>query len=422
MSRPYYDPNPVSGPEQYTNAEYTLKEPWKEQAKGLRLVGHSDLNGWGDAFQIKVIKGGICYVAASGINGNDGITILDVKDPRKPKVLNQMRDGEAARTHKVVPINDEIMITNSELRVGMKEKHPEAKGGLRVLDISDPVNPKLIRYAETDGRGIHRPIYDPRRKLVYSSGFKNGCKERILLIHDLKEPTRPELIGEFWLEGQMEGEAPSWDPKNVRSQACHEAHPLGDYLTCTWWDAGVSLIDLKDPTKPKLVWRHSPHETHGWAGANHTFVVPEGSEFGVVAQETVVVNCVHPPAHVTFYDMRNIMKPQVASTFMPYDIDPATMRPRDDKWCKTGSRYGAHNLWHGMKADDLLYVCWFNAGLRVVDWSNPFAPKEVAYYIPAGNKERAVPQSNDCFVDRDTGLIYVSDRWGLGLHILEHTN
>ena len=41
-----------------------------------------------------------------------------------------------------------------------------------------------------------------------------------------------------------------------------------------------------------------------------------------------------------------------------------------------------------MKADDLLYLTWFNAGLRVVDWSNPFEPKELGYYIPAGNKER----------------------------------
>ena len=92
MSRPYYDPNPISGAEQYSNAEYTLKEPWKEEAKNVRLVGHSDLNGWGDAFQVRVSKG-ICYVAASGINGHDGITILDVKDPRNPKVLNQIADG-----------------------------------------------------------------------------------------------------------------------------------------------------------------------------------------------------------------------------------------------------------------------------------------------------------------------------------------
>lgn len=419
MTRPAYSRTWVAGPEQYENAPYTLKAPWKDEARNVRLVGHSDLNGWGDAFQVRVSKG-ICYVAASGINGHDGITILDVKDPRNPKVVNQISDSEAARTHKVLQISDDIMITNSELRPGMKDKHPDVKGGLRVLDCSDPINPKLIRYAETDGRGIHRPIYDPRRKLMYSSGFKDGCEGRILLIHDMRDPSNPELIAEWWLEGQMKGETPVWDPQIVQV-GCHEAHPMGDYITVAWWDAGVIMMDLKDPSNPKLMWRHSPHETHGWAGANHTFIVPEGSEFGIVAEEAVVVNCVHPPAHVCFYDMRNIHVPQLVSTYMPHDIDPKTMRPRDPKWCRTGARYGAHNLWHGMAADDLLYVCWFNAGLRIVDWSNPFSPKEVAYYMPAGNAQRCCPQSNDVFVDRETGLIYLSDRWGLGLHILELT-
>lgn len=419
MSRPYYQPNVVGGPQQYVNAEYELKEPWKEDAKNVRPVGHSDLNGWGDAFQIRVTKG-ICYVAASGVNGNDGITILDVKDPKNPKVVNQIADGEAARTHKILQITDDIMITNSELRPGMKEKYPDAKGGLRVLDSSDPLNPKLIRYAEVDGYGIHRPIYDPRRKLMYSSGFKDGCAGRIVLIHDMADPSNPQPIGELWLEGQKEGETKSWDP-SLRSVECHESHPYGDYLMTTWWDGGISMIDLKDPTNPKMMWRNSPHETHGWAGAYHTFLTPEGSEFAIAAQETVTVNCAHPPAHITFYDMRNVDVPLVASTYMPHDIDPLTMRPTDEKWTRNGARYGAHNLWHGMTKDDLLYVCWFSGGLRLVDWSNPFNPKEVGHYSPAGNAQRGCPQSNDVFVDRDTDLIYLSDRWGLGLHILERT-
>ena len=71
------------------------------------------------------------------------------------------------------------------------------------------------------------------------------------------------------------------------------------------------------------------------------------------------------------------------------------------------------------EADDLLCLTWFNAGLRILDWSNPFEPKEVGYYIPAGKKERFCPQTNEVFVDRETGLKYISDRWGLGLHILE---
>ena len=59
--------------------------------------------------------------------------------------------------------------------------------------------------------------------------------------------------------------------------------------------------------------------------------------------------------------------------------------------------------------------------LRVVDWSDPFNPTEAGYYIPAGTKERCCPQSNDVQVDKDTGLIYMADRWGLGLHIMEYT-
>ena len=91
MKRPYYKPDPVGGPEQYVGAEHKLNEPWAEQAHNIKLVGHSDLNGWGDAFQIQV-SNGICYVAASGINGHNGMTILDVNDPSKPKILNQISD------------------------------------------------------------------------------------------------------------------------------------------------------------------------------------------------------------------------------------------------------------------------------------------------------------------------------------------
>ena len=47
MKRPYYKPDPVGGPEQYIGAEHKLNEPWAEQAHNVKLVGHSDLNGWG---------------------------------------------------------------------------------------------------------------------------------------------------------------------------------------------------------------------------------------------------------------------------------------------------------------------------------------------------------------------------------------
>ena len=82
----------------------------------------------------------------------------------------------------------------------------------------------------------------------------------------------------------------------------------------------------------------------------------------------------------------------------------------------------------------LAFITWFSGGLRVVDIRNPFSMKEVAYYIPAINKNTAprcikvdgverckiAIQSNNPDVD-DRGYIYVVDRAGTGMHILELT-
>ena len=71
--------------------------------------------------------------------------------------------------------------------------------------------------------------------------------------------------------------------------------------------------------------------------------------------------------------------------------------------------------------NDLVYVVWYNAGLRIVDVANPYQPKEVGHYIPATDFGRPTVQTNDIIVDERDGLIYITDRWGGGLHIVEYT-
>jgi hypothetical protein len=77
-------------------------------------------------------------------------------------------------------------------------------------------------------------------------------------------------------------------------------------------------------------------------------------------------------------------------------------------------------------------LAYFNAGVRVVDIRNPFAPKEVARFIPdvtsnttescieIGGVERCdiAIQTNNVNLD-DRGYIYAVDRAATGLHILE---
>jgi hypothetical protein len=66
-----------------------------------------------------------------------------------------------------------------------------------------------------------------------------------------------------------------------------------------------------------------------------------------------------------------------------------------------------------------LYVAYFNAGLRVVDISDPFHPREVGYYVPETPVKSGIIQTNDVDLDY-RGYVYITDRAGAGLHILEY--
>ena len=81
-----------------------------------------------------------------------------------------------------------------------------------------------------------------------------------------------------------------------------------------------------------------------------------------------------------------------------------------------------------------MFFSWFNAGVRAVDVRDPYAPREIGYYIPAITKDTArrcltidgvqrckiAIQTNNVEVD-GRGYIYIVDRANSGMHILELT-
>jgi hypothetical protein len=65
-------------------------------------------------------------------------------------------------------------------------------------------------------------------------------------------------------------------------------------------------------------------------------------------------------------------------------------------------------------------VTWFGGGLRAVDISNPYRPEEVDSFMPTPGAGQQIVQSNDVFVDKSRGLVFLIDRLN-GLDILELT-
>ena len=101
-----------------------------------------------------------------------------------------------------------------------------------------------------------------------------------------------------------------------------------------------------------------------------------------------------------------------------HPVPVATWRVPHDEPFNRDCWFGAHQPQETVNGNIIL-VTWFGGGLRAVDISNPYRPEEVEHFMPAPGAGQNIVQSNDVFVDKDRGLVYLIDRLN-GLDILEY--
>ena len=117
----------------------------------------------------------------------------------------------------------------------------------------------------------------------------------------------------------------------------------------------------------------------------------------------------------------------------PFNVAGWTVPEASGNFCSRGGRFGAHSSHENFTSiyyKRLMFIAFFNAGVRVLDIRDPLQLKEVAYYIPAttpntdkrcvGERCKVAIQTNNVDVD-DRGYVYIVDRANTGMHILELT-
>ena len=96
----------------------------------------------------------------------------------------------------------------------------------------------------------------------------------------------------------------------------------------------------------------------------------------------------------------------------------------DGDFCDRGLRFGAHclheNRPESYRSQQLVFVTYFNAGLRVYDLTDPDQPVDAAHWIPECPPGQAASQINDVFVS-DDHTIFATDRVSGGVYILKPT-
>ena len=370
-------------------------EAWK-----ISFIGHSSLNGRGDGMQL-ALKDHFLFV---GHLAKAGTTILDVANPASPRVVYQQVIPPHVHTHKVQIVDDLLLVNYEQFGAGTPERT-----GFQILDISTPLQPQEIGFFSTGGKGVHRMWYAGGR-YVYLSAVPEGFSDQIFLIADISDPTSPQEVARWWVPGMWTagGETPTWP--SDRRYAAHHAVVSEDRAYLGFWDAGAFILDISDPSKPSQIAHLSWPAAE--SGNTHTALpLPERSLL-IVTDEAITDECQEGPRHVRVVDITEEGKPQDISKF------PVPQ----GNFCQRGHRFGPHNLHENRPgsfvSDEMIFVTYFNAGLRVVDLSVPERPEEIAHYIPATPEGQQAAQTNDVFV-AENGLIYISDRINGGIDILE---
>ncbi len=371
-----------------------------EEARGFQLIGHSDLGGYGDGMQL-MRAGDALYVGHFGPSGM-GTSILDVSDVTSPKLVHQWPAPAHSHTHKV-QVADGLLLTNHER---FRSDDPWS-AGMAVYDLSDPFAPRQVGFWESTGRGVHRIVYEGGR-YAYLSAAPDGFDDRIWVIVDLDDPAAPVEVGRWWWPGQWVagGEVPDWPPG--QNWNTHHAMVQGERAYLGFWDGGMVILNISDLSAPTVI----SHLNWDEGGETHTCLPLPGRDLVVVTDEATTDGCEGPPHMVRVVDVSDERDPHVLA------ICP---EPEGD-FCDRGLRFGAHCLHENRpdsyRSEELMFVTYFNAGLRVYDLADPSSPQEIAAYVPQCPPGQQAIQINDVWVGEDH-LVYISDRVTGGVYILE---
>jgi hypothetical protein len=409
--------------------------PKPDFARNMRVVGHSDQGGRPDGVQIMVQRG-FAYV---GDMISKGFSVLDVRDAKNSRAVNYV--AAPANTWNIhLQVHDDLllvvhakdMFAAAEFAderayysgaLGKIVGTAEAKrardwsAGLAVYDISKPDGPRRIAFMPVEGGGIHRIWYTGGR-WAYVSVLLDGFTDYIFMTVDMSDPTRPHEVSRWWIPGMnlATGETPSWAAD--RRYGLHHAIIHGDTAYAAWRDAGMVVLDIKDRTKPKLIVHKNWSPPFG--GGTHNCLPLPDRDLLVVLDEAVLDHQEDGLKLIWVFDNRARENPVSICAFPT---------PTEADYKSKGGHFGPHNIHENRPgsfvSSQLIFATYQNAGIRVFDISNPFAPKEAGALVPPQpatladtrpNRARVI-QSADVFVDAK-GLIYATD-YNAGLYILE---
>jgi len=396
----------------------------------MKLLAQHTLGGFGgmgEGMSMQLARGGRRVLWLAHESAPKNFTAVDVSDPRAPKVIAQTDLPHAKmRSNSLECSGDLMAVAYQTTTFGLKP------AGFELFDISDPEKPRSVSTFDAsgphsrgchqlwfvDGKTVHMACSDPELKP------RNPKDDQVYRIVDVSNPSKPTPVGRWHLPGTMHGDdAPPPERLPAKFDAGFRAHNTNVYpqrpdrCYLGYLDGGMMILDIADRARPQMIsrWSNSPP----YNGFTHTVLPLFGRDLLVVTDESIQNDGADWPKLVWLLDARDERNLVSIATLPVTGVKPFLHR---------GGRCGAHNVHENppapgaWRSDNIVLGTFFNAGVRAYDISDPYVPREVAYFVPpapAGSPVGA-PQVNDVFVD-DRGIVFAVDRHAGGLYTLEMT-
>jgi hypothetical protein len=476
-------------------AEDSQRSARPDERRNMELVGFDDLQARSAYQPIVHPQGGrrIAYIGHHGgeapnrLTGaveKNGTSIVDVTDPSRPRYLHHIPAppggehqmpgmGESGGAQMVRACSAAELPHADRNGDPARKKHYllRATGTAHeVYDVTDPGHPVLVKTVVANLLGTHKSWWECATGIAYlvSDGrklsqatppFPDWRTNRMTQIFDLSNPAEPAFLRNYGLAGQEPGSTGPV-PTGLHGMISLEdrvyfGHGTGAGGILQIADRGRLLDPARCPEPPSATYRTNPTradllcpqigrlDTQPSGGAHTVFPVlrvpvPEfakssqGSvrDFVVLVNESVADECRENRQLAYLVEITDPSRPSAVSSFQVPEASGG--------FCGRGGRFGSHSSNESFGKPfygKLVFVAWFNAGVRAVDIRDPFHPREVGFFIPATTAataprpEGCTPgtpackvaiQTNNVEVD-DRGYVYAVDRANTGLHILRVT-
>jgi len=374
-------------------ARQTVRINERNVQQRLELVGHSLVNNVHTS-DLWVWEGadGRDY-AITGTWGGSGDTYFwDVTDPANMVPIDTVTVD--ART-----VNDVKISEDGSLAVITREGASDRRNGIVIMDVSDPHNVEVLsEYTEDLTGGVHNSfIYEDH---VYA--VNNGRKYDIINIED---PANPYTVSKFELDSP--------------NRAIHDVWIEDGIAYSSNWSDGIVMTDVGSTPEANTPEGHelgvgSPSNPvklgqytypSGWNHAAFPFKSESTGDFYVIAGDEAFPSGINvenepttPAGWIHFIKFDGWENPEEVAS---YKVPEA----------------GTHNMWVD---GDLLYIAYYNAGLRIVDISGELMGnlydqgREIAHYNTT-HHEGYVPNAAMAWGPQPyKGHIFMSD-WNSGL-------